>query len=244
MITRVHLIAGMLGLALALPARAGDADRLVRAYPDFVAGIEGGDLVMKDGQRFTVSDGEAGKDAETLLEMPDLDDMFAYPYPKAIPTGLPPNDPGRIRHLPLFLAMYGDCRKGGVKRDLVPVKWLPKNKGGTVLVTRINGVDKALARVSAELDKQPPDIIKTLKPSAGTFNCRVIAGTNRPSAHGFGIAIDLNTDYSDYWRWQKKGYRNRIPDVVVEIFEKHGFIWGGKWRAYDTMHFEYRPELL
>lgn len=26
--------------------------------------------------------------------------------------------------------------------------------------------------------------------------------------------------------------------------EKHGFIWGGCWYHYDTMHFEYRPELL
>ncbi|MDP3291618.1 MAG: M15 family metallopeptidase, partial [Sulfuricurvum sp.] len=24
----------------------------------------------------------------------------------------------------------------------------------------------------------------------------------------------------------------------------HGFIWGGRWYHYDTMHFEYRPELL
>jgi hypothetical protein len=30
----------------------------------------------------------------------------------------------------------------------------------------------------------------------------------------------------------------------VEVFERHGFIWGGKWNHYDTMHFEYRPELL
>ena len=36
------------------------------------------------------------------------------------------------------------------------------------------------------------------------------------------------------------GYRSEI----VEIFERHGFIWGGKWSYYDTMHFEYRPELL
>ena len=28
------------------------------------------------------------------------------------------------------------------------------------------------------------------------------------------------------------------------IFEKHGFIWGGRWYHYDTMHFEYRPELV
>jgi peptidoglycan LD-endopeptidase CwlK len=31
---------------------------------------------------------------------------------------------------------------------------------------------------------------------------------------------------------------------IVAIFEKHGFIWGGKWYHYDTMHFEYRPELM
>jgi hypothetical protein len=30
----------------------------------------------------------------------------------------------------------------------------------------------------------------------------------------------------------------------VRVFEKHGFIWGGAWYHYDTMHFEYRPELL
>ena len=23
-----------------------------------------------------------------------------------------------------------------------------------------------------------------------------------------------------------------------------GFVWGGKWLFYDTMHFEYRPEVL
>ena len=26
--------------------------------------------------------------------------------------------------------------------------------------------------------------------------------------------------------------------------EAEGFIWGGRWYHYDTMHFEYRPELL
>ena len=28
------------------------------------------------------------------------------------------------------------------------------------------------------------------------------------------------------------------------IFEKYGFVWGGRWYHYDTMHFEYRPELF
>ena len=30
----------------------------------------------------------------------------------------------------------------------------------------------------------------------------------------------------------------------VGLSEKHGFIWGGKWYHYDTMHFEYRPEII
>ncbi|MFY4861157.1 M15 family metallopeptidase, partial [Aliarcobacter butzleri] len=39
-------------------------------------------------------------------------------------------------------------------------------------------------------------------------------------------------------------YKNKIPLEIVEIFEKYGFIWGGRWYHFDTMHFEYRPELL
>ena len=31
---------------------------------------------------------------------------------------------------------------------------------------------------------------------------------------------------------------------LVNIFEKNGFIWGGRWYHYDTMHFEYRPEMF
>jgi hypothetical protein len=35
-----------------------------------------------------------------------------------------------------------------------------------------------------------------------------------------------------------------VPTSVVEAFERHGFVWGGKWLFFDTMHFEYRPEVL
>nr|WP_287226451.1 M15 family metallopeptidase [Mesorhizobium sp.] len=37
---------------------------------------------------------------------------------------------------------------------------------------------------------------------------------------------------------------NNIPLPIVEVFEKNGFIWGGRWYYYDTTHFEYRSELL
>jgi hypothetical protein len=70
--------------------------------------------------------------------------------------------------------------------------------------------------------------------------------------HSFGMTIDINTTYSDYWQWACKctnenamvKYKNRIPQTILDIFEKHGFIWGGKWYHFDTMHFEYRPELI
>ena len=66
------------------------------------------------------------------------------------------------------------------------------------------------------------------------------------------MTIDINVSYGDYWQWQCKCtdeskeilYRNRIPEIIVAIFEKYGFIWGGNWTHFDTMHFEYRPELL
>ena len=34
----------------------------------------------------------------------------------------------------------------------------------------------------------------------------------------------------------------RVPASLIEIFERHKFIWGGKWFFFDAMHFEYRPE--
>jgi hypothetical protein len=60
------------------------------------------------------------------------------------------------------------------------------------------------------------------------------------------IGRDVNTEFADYWLWSPKGtgYRNRLPFEIVQIFEKYRFIWGGKWEHFDTMHFEYRPELL
>jgi len=104
--------------------------------------------------------------------------------------------------------------------------------------------------VSAALDKLPKRFMKYLRPSAGTYHCRTIAGTERFSVHAFGAAVDINAKYGDYWRWSAPEagaglvYRNRVPWEIIEIFEQHGFIWGGKWYHYDTLHFEYRPELL
>jgi hypothetical protein len=38
--------------------------------------------------------------------------------------------------------------------------------------------------------------------------------------------------------------RRSWPSEIIEAIERHGFIWGGKWWHFDTMHFEYRPEII
>ena len=112
----------------------------------------------------------------------------------------------------------------------------------------MNDVATALEAVSRELDDLPDDLIKYVKPLAGAYNCRKIAGTKLKSMHAYGAAVDINIRYANYWRWakgkQEALWRNQIPKKIVRIFEKHGFIWGGYWYHYDTMHFEYRPELM
>jgi hypothetical protein len=230
-----------------------DLDRLVAVYPDTVAGHDGTFLTLKNGTRFPISDGRTDKTFQELLESPDIDDMFFARYPAIVEPGAAPkqpgvnNDPGRVRFAPLFAAMYGDCKKNEVVKNLRAVKWLPKHGGGSVKVTTVNGVADALEKVSRELDELPDALATYLVPAAGTYNCRRVAGSRAISMHAYGAAIDINTRYADYWRWspgETPRWRNRIPVEIVRIFEQYGFIWGGAWYHYDTMHFEYRPELL
>jgi D-alanyl-D-alanine carboxypeptidase len=225
---------------------------LIKAYPDFLARIEANDLVWKDGTRMRIDDGKGAKTFDALLDDPDIKDMFLMKYPLG-EQGLAPAvnfDPGRVRYAPLFKKMYGDCRTGDVMAKAVNVVWLPSKYGKNLKFSKINGAAAALQHVSDGLDKLPQRFLAYLRPTQGTYNCRLVAGTNRESAHGLGIAIDIAAAHSHYWQWSKPdadgrfSYKNEIPWEIVEIFEKHGFIWGGKWYHYDTMHFEYRPEII
>ena len=226
--------------------------RLVATYPDFLTGHDDNNLIWRDGAKMGFDDG-AEKSFQDRLERSDVEDQFAIPYPlgEMLSDPEPDFDPGRFRNTAFLTKMYGDCRRRGeVQKKLVDIVWLPKHGARKIKVTPVNGVADKLQRVSDELDALPEEFQKYLKPIAGTYNCRDIANTSRSSAHAFGIAIDLNSAFGDYWEWRGRRsvetlpYRNRIPNEIVAIFEKHGFIWGGKWHHFDTAHFEYRPELL
>jgi len=222
---------------------------LAEAYPDAVRAFHDGALVLRDGTTIRWDDGVAHKTADQRFDDPDLDDMFAVPYPAGADARPPDDDPGRARVTALFDTLYGKDERA-VRAALEDVAWLPR-LGGThrLPFNGRHGAARALRRVSTDLERLPAPLRKYFAITAGTYNRRAIAGTTRPSAHSWGIAIDLDTTNADYWRWNARSggelpYRNRIPIEIVRVFERHGFIWGGRWRHYDTMHFEYRPELL
>jgi hypothetical protein len=200
-------------------------------------------LELTNGIRLAWDDGRVKTTAQRI-ESPDLEDMLALRYPRGpiAPVTDVEQDPGRVRVESLFRATYGaDAR--AVESALVDVKIAGH-------VVRIHErVAPALSRVAARIDalsRADPSLRRYFRALGGTFNPRKIAGTDRSSAHAWGIAIDIDTSMSDYWR-NAKGepvWKNRIPSAIVEAFEAEGFAWGGRWFHYDTMHFEWRPELF
>jgi hypothetical protein len=68
---------------------------------------------------------------------------------------------------------------------------------------------------------------------SGGYNPRNIAGTNTPSKHSHGAAIDIN------WSENARGAPGKIPqELALELAQKNGLTWGGTWKNRDDMHFE------
>ena len=230
--------------------------RLLAAYPDSLMQVkEANVLVWKDGTEMVYDDGLASKDYDTLLNRACLKDQMLMPYPVGWPPRLPePNqDPGRIRCETFFKKMYGDSELN-VREQLVPVTWLDRK---SLYFNSKNGAATALERVSDAIRALPVETQAYVRRPVGTFYWRTIAGESRLSMHSFGIAIDFILPHREtrYWRDAMKGdtgmpqypvaiLKDERLGVIVSLFEQHGFIWGGKWHHYDTMHFEYRPELF
>jgi hypothetical protein len=71
----------------------------------------------------------------------------------------------------------------------------------------------------------------------GSFNWRVIAGTNTPSVHSYGAAIDFDAARNP----QHATKTEFKPDsLITQAFETEGWIWGGRWSvvSVDSMHFQ------
>ena len=205
-------------------------------------------LVCLAGQKIIYDDGKT-KTSDERLNHPDIEDMFYQTYPLANPTDRLPKDfdPGRYRVEALFMALYGDS-ESAVARNCVVVEFC----GNSVKFNARYGAADALRAVSADLTPllaKKPELRSYVDKLAGTFNWRKVAGSDKLSNHSFATAIDLNVKKAAYWRWQSPTQletflRKNWPTEIIEAFGRHGSIWGGKWWHFDTMHFEYRPEIV
>jgi len=225
---------------------------LMLAYPEYIVDIEKTEdekvnVVLKSGLKL-IYDDKKQKNSESKMANPDLQDMLEQPYPLNTSRKLMDKDfdPGRVRVYGLLKETYGSSKQQ-VENKLANVM-----AGGRAFqFNNSNGAGEALKAAMGELiplAQRNAKVSAAAFPTSGTYNYRVISGTNRLSPHAFGIAIDLARDKRDYWQWasREEGQKrlDSYPIEIVEIFERHNFVWGGKWGHFDTLHFEYRPEII
>lgn len=246
---------------------------LVRAYPDWVTvrpgfpepelWVNGKDFVWAEGRLLP---------PDQASRWADFAPQPFYDYPGQVPDVASwPDDrvaeaESRIadrRNGPLrrnsgfFDALWGIHNRGTADDAQSRIRFLG------LRVTVHQSLAAPLARVEARLqaarttDPTLDSFLKTLTALDG-YNWRDIAETQSRSNHAYGAAIDLVAGTyrgkNPYWlwaardsgQWYRAAWSRRWephPSVVL-AFEAEGFIWGGKWLLFDTIHFEYRPEIL
>ena len=203
--------------------------------------------VADDGKTVSYHDGTTT--IESRWRNPTIEDLFEQRYHTG-PITTPPvdYDPGRVRNDVIFFSAFGhDAAE--VQKQLVTVM-----VAGKAFAVH-KKIKPMMERVAHRLDsalKAKPSLATYFDKPGGTFNWRFIQGSDMLSNHSWAVALDLDVPHSNYWR-NEPGvasgqkpivWKNRYPQEVVDAFEAEGFIWGGRWWHFDTMHFEYRPELV
>jgi hypothetical protein len=68
----------------------------------------------------------------------------------------------------------------------------------------------------------------------GCWNPRLVRNGSDISRHAWGVAVDMN------FRSNVTRLRSVQDPRLVEVMERWGFTWGGRWLVPDAAHFEYR----
>ncbi|MDA3966460.1 MULTISPECIES: M15 family metallopeptidase [Helicobacter] len=229
-------------LLLCHVANAQIAQNCLKESYDDILHIDDLTITFRDSTTLQWKD-NSQKIYEEKLNNPFMSYSFDTKYPTQM-SQKPELDSSRIRDIKFFKKIYGTSKQS-VENNLEKIKWIDESY---VLFNTKNNASEALKRVIHNLKTLKEENKKYLTNIGGTYKWRNIADSNNLSPHSFGIAIDINVKYSRYWLWDIQTNNNKkieqIPAQIVEIFENEGFIWGGKWWHYDTMHFEYRPEIL
>jgi peptidoglycan hydrolase-like protein with peptidoglycan-binding domain len=123
------------------------------------------------------------------------------------------------------------CRRGA--GTFVDIEFFGRRIGGvpTPAVDAYRALELALGSAGYKPD------------SRWAYNCRTIEGTDQPSLHSAGIAVDIDPDENPYSAGDP--FSGKIgPDHVaaaLAIRNSHGarvWSWGGHWNKPDRMHFQ------
>jgi hypothetical protein len=252
----------MKALAAAHPKRIGPAE------------LRDGDwAVFLRGEWFYYADGRfLPEHLRSASEEYDL--LPFYPYPEELPPWETPDEEtaARFREAEtnrqtrpskrstyFFDALWNVRTRAEAWEQVKTIRFLGKETlVHHAILEELAMVEQKINRL-AQTDAQVRNWVKSIT-TVTAWNWRNIADIQTRSNHAYGIAIDLLPSnsalrgFETYWLWARQRradwwavpYKSRYqpPDAVIKAFESYGFIWGGKWTFYDTMHFEYRPELL
>lgn len=231
--------------------RSAIAIALEHAYDGVEVRDETGVVLLPSGIALSLGRDD-GRHPSDRLRDASIAEQFSQTYPLDFDPHhreQPWFDPGRARNDSFFRTLWFETEWAAAS-SLAAVTYSGSNVKTRFSVTSARCVAAHLQAAFDAIAKHGPEMDVFFESVGGGFNWRKIAGTNRLSAHSFGIAVDLNTTLGGYWRWTgaKAGsvgvFRNQYPEALIREMERHGFIWGGKWHHFDGMHFEYRPELI
>ncbi|MCL6286048.1 M15 family metallopeptidase [Ruegeria sp. 2012CJ41-6] len=239
-------------LKLKLPEIDSEPEKIAlkMSYPG-IQFSEDGTKISHDGIDWIAYGSYRSKSPQELLRDPTIKEQFSYVYSLDFDLSqrkMPFFDPGRPRNGAFFEVTYFDNEESA-QQSLVNVTE-PRLAGTDFWVTEKHGVSCQLRAALSHLSFKSEDFSPFFRKPGGGFNWRRISGTKRLSPHSFGIAIDINPQLGQYWKWtgaiegEVGPYHNKVPEALVRTMERFGFVWGGKWHHFDGMHFEYRPEII
>jgi hypothetical protein len=247
---------------------------LAAGYPEAVEKVEfrNGDwAVLMKGRWFYYADAKLLPE-ELLDQKEQFTRQSFYSYFPDLPEWKAPegeaaerlkNVLGRRRANPpkqspdFFDTLWNARTRNESYENLVQIRFFDR----AVLVHR--GIAERLGKIEArirEAAKTDPEIQSWIDNigSVVAWNWRNVAASASRSFHSYATAVDVQPKSTrglqTYWQWTADNnpewyavpYSGRFhpPDPVVKAFEAYGFCWGGKWPLFDTMHFEYRPEIM
>lgn len=196
---------------------------------------------------------------------------YLYPRTKLHPENYSPELVAEIRrtsdpdfragqksyNVEFYHALYGGRTRDQLEQRIVPTKFLGRRVNlHEDIVKALSKAEQEIRHVS-KINAEVRTFIKTIGSVEG-YNWRKIRDRQDRSFHSWGLALDILPEgwqqKNLYWNWLSEWNPDWMllppdqqwmpPEPVVKIFERHGFVWGGKWLQWDNIHFEYRPELI